>query len=111
METTRAQAERNRESKASIWTDQSVEDDSSPIRPQSPGPKVGGVRAQPLASLTRASGMRLPAPVNSVRNTAEWLASPSRFAAEEPESNTRTPVGLSASILPEDFGGTIGKAR
>lgn len=79
--------------------------------PQSSRLQAGRIGGQPPVSSTMASGMRLPDPVDSIRNTAEWLASPSRFAAEEPARDTRTSVGLPASILPDNFGGTIGRAR
>jgi len=109
----RTQITANRESKESIWTDQSVEDDSTPI-PQS---NQARVKTQPPMSITKSSGMRLPEPVNNVRNTAEWLASPSRFAPEVKASqtlNTNTSMRRSAGqsyTLPENIGGTIGKAR
>jgi hypothetical protein len=126
----KTQGSQNRESKASIWTDQSVEDDSTPV-PQSPRTRS---RAQPPASVTKAYNMHLPGPVNNVRNTAEWLNSPSRLAVlgdreESAKANPkpRTSVGLpsnpgqnrGASMtqksglpmgLPANFGGTVGKA-
>lgn len=77
-----------RKSEASAWTDQRAEQD----------PDMSPPRAR-----IQQPEMRLPEPVRSVRNTAEWLASPSRFADE------RTPAGLPSS--PRQSSEIIGNAR
>lgn len=72
-----------RESKASVWTDDLP--DPSPSPPlQSPPPelrnKPPGER-RPINSMQKVSNMEIPAPVNAVRNTAEWFAERARLSS------------------------------
>lgn len=71
-----------RESKASVWTDDIP--DPSPSPPlQSPPPELRtkpGER-KPINSIQQVSKMEIPAPVNTIRNTAEWFAERARLSS------------------------------